>query len=212
MIVSLSLNSWHRKLQEFTFSSEVPVFHSLCPYFWLTVASVLLSPVAAVIRLLGLSGKTLNRLSPKTAERAVYLGKNAGYLFIGAWVLCAIGICVFAIFKLLLEAGWLKALMVLGGIIGGTAAIVAVVCLIVRYGPGLFERLAETILGRAVDRGLHFTKKKVGTGAIKVAEGIATGVGFFGGIYSMFMDKFCPAIDWKDADPAATSEHDPKYG
>jgi hypothetical protein len=46
--VKLSRNSWHRKLQLYTFGSSVPLFPNLCPYFWLTIACLFVGPLKYV--------------------------------------------------------------------------------------------------------------------------------------------------------------------
>lgn len=50
MDVQLNVDGWHRKIQEWSFGPDTPRMESLCPYFWLTVASVLVSPVALCLR------------------------------------------------------------------------------------------------------------------------------------------------------------------
>ena len=53
--VKLSTRSWHYKLIRFILGSAAPTpqnMHNLCPYFWLLVFSILVSPVVAPIKLI----------------------------------------------------------------------------------------------------------------------------------------------------------------
>lgn len=45
MEIRLSRDSWHFKLQTLTFGRE-PHFANFCPYFWLTILALLISPIA----------------------------------------------------------------------------------------------------------------------------------------------------------------------
>lgn len=42
--VNLSRDSWHYKLQDLIWDSNRPTFNSLCPYFWFTIATIIISP------------------------------------------------------------------------------------------------------------------------------------------------------------------------
>lgn len=48
MEVSLKRDGWHCKIQRWTFGSKTPQFNSLCPFFWLTIFCLLVSPVVAL--------------------------------------------------------------------------------------------------------------------------------------------------------------------
>ena len=53
--VNLSKNGWHRKLQTFAFGKDAPLFNDFCRYFWLTIASFIITfifPIIPVIKLL----------------------------------------------------------------------------------------------------------------------------------------------------------------
>lgn len=48
--VKLRKNSWHYKLQGFTFGESQPELYSLCPYFWLTIFCVLILPITLIVK------------------------------------------------------------------------------------------------------------------------------------------------------------------
>lgn len=60
--VKLKKNSWHYKLQGFTFGENQPELHSLCPYFWLTIFCVLILPITLIV-------KPIKYIAKKTKER-----------------------------------------------------------------------------------------------------------------------------------------------
>lgn len=71
--VNLSKNSWHRKLQTFTFGSDVPLYPNLCPYFWLTVACLICGPAKYLL----VSSKALFLFSfIKTSNALMYVCKT----------------------------------------------------------------------------------------------------------------------------------------
>ncbi len=51
MQVKLSSNAWHAKLHIWTFG-EVQLRHNLCPYFWLTVFCIIVSPVVGLFKVI----------------------------------------------------------------------------------------------------------------------------------------------------------------
>lgn len=57
--VTLSRKGWFIKIQKFSFFKSAESFGHFCPFFWLTVAAVLVSPVMAVVRGAGLLLKGL---------------------------------------------------------------------------------------------------------------------------------------------------------
>ncbi len=48
--VHLSRSSWHYKLQGWVFGSNQPNFYSLCPYFWLTIFCIIISPIVLLVK------------------------------------------------------------------------------------------------------------------------------------------------------------------
>jgi len=50
MQVNFNADAWHRRLQTWTFK-DVPRFDNLCPYFWLTVFCLLMSPFTSALKL-----------------------------------------------------------------------------------------------------------------------------------------------------------------
>lgn len=60
--VKLSKKSWHYKLQSFTFGINQPELYSLCPYFWLTIFCMLISPITIIV-------KPIKYLVKKSKER-----------------------------------------------------------------------------------------------------------------------------------------------
>lgn len=53
--VKLSTRSWHYKLMRFILGSAAPTpqnMHNLCPYFWLLIFSMLVSPIVAPLKLI----------------------------------------------------------------------------------------------------------------------------------------------------------------
>lgn len=47
MEITLNKDGWHGRIQKFTFGEQI-AFDHLCPYFWLTVAAMLLAPFMAI--------------------------------------------------------------------------------------------------------------------------------------------------------------------
>src|ERR1035438_2391936 len=43
--ITLSKKSWHYQLQKATFRSSTPDFQSFCPYFWITIFCLIISPL-----------------------------------------------------------------------------------------------------------------------------------------------------------------------
>ena len=50
-LISITKDDWHYKLIKFTWGIEPSMFKNLCPYFWLTIASIFVSPFAAVFKM-----------------------------------------------------------------------------------------------------------------------------------------------------------------
>ncbi len=53
--VKLSTRSWHYKLVKFILGSAAPTptnMHNLCPYFWLLVFSILITPIWGPLKLI----------------------------------------------------------------------------------------------------------------------------------------------------------------
>lgn len=48
--MKLSKNSWHYKLHKWAGMSDYKVPKSICPYFWLTVLTILASPIIALTK------------------------------------------------------------------------------------------------------------------------------------------------------------------
>lgn len=68
MAIRLSENSWHRKIQCYVLESSGSRFdayraNSLCPYFWLTLFCLVVSPLVFILNLLK---KPFNKLNIKT--------------------------------------------------------------------------------------------------------------------------------------------------
>lgn len=58
MVVTLSRDAWHVRLQDWTFPTP-PNFNSLCPHFWCTVFCLIVLPVTLLFKLLFLVGRAL---------------------------------------------------------------------------------------------------------------------------------------------------------
>lgn len=55
MKVTLKVNSWHVKLQKWTFGNA-SLRKNLCPHFWLTIFCIIVSPIMLVLKTLGAIG------------------------------------------------------------------------------------------------------------------------------------------------------------
>ena len=67
--VKLSKNSWHYKLQGFILKEDRPELHSLCPYFWLTIFCLLISPFTLLYRLIMLFVNTFMKYRKRVLDR-----------------------------------------------------------------------------------------------------------------------------------------------
>lgn len=50
-LICITKNDWHYKLIKFTWGIDPSMFKNLCPYFWLTIASIFVSPFVAVFKM-----------------------------------------------------------------------------------------------------------------------------------------------------------------
>jgi len=51
-MISLNKKSWHYKLQKFILRNAMPQMFNFCPYFWLTIFCIIVSPIMLPIRFL----------------------------------------------------------------------------------------------------------------------------------------------------------------
>lgn len=65
--VKLKKDGWHRKIQEWTFKNP-PVFHNYCPYFWLTIFCLLVSPFVGFYKILETFFNYTRKKIKKTSE------------------------------------------------------------------------------------------------------------------------------------------------
>lgn len=65
-LICITKNDWHYKLIKFTWGIDPSMFKNLCPYFWLTIASIFVSPFVAVfkmfVRIFMLIGKAIGKI------------------------------------------------------------------------------------------------------------------------------------------------------
>lgn len=52
MNYTLKRDGWHFRLQRWTFGDDLPRFNNFCPFFWLTIFCMMVSPLTLVLRLL----------------------------------------------------------------------------------------------------------------------------------------------------------------
>ena len=144
MKVTLHKNSWHVNLYRWV-TGENPTynFKSICPYFWTTIAFVLISPLILIFKGLKLIINKLKKSSnlkteeSKKSKIAVWYDKNANRMF--KWTLnLYLGICILILlsgfflylYKSVKKFGLLMTLFGMFSIIGAFTVMLLIVYLI----------------------------------------------------------------------------------
>lgn len=156
MQVTLNKNSWHYKYYNAMVSDTPP--RTLCPYFWIMVALIIISPFVGVFFLVDKTFKFFVKLIPKRAEKeetyeemvvrwekrdevrrkkTKFWGNVADYIskFFKWIVLPAFGLIVlWALSVTSYELGWLQSLIRVGIFLVIVAIIVGFIYFLEEYG------------------------------------------------------------------------------
>ncbi len=200
MAIKLNADSWHYRMfkREFPYS-EPP--KTLCPYFWLTVALCIVTPLNMLFKWFDRMMTKIVSVFPKkpkvekTADeweteflemrkrekikeaRMEKLGKFFGKVFIYGIAPILLIILLYGMFKEFQKLGWYHALVGLGICIVIAILIVAIYTLI----GFLFEKYST----------------KVGRGIVKFSIFIFTPVKWIGWMIKAGYEKACPLVEWE---------------